>query len=274
MLHDFSYHRPGTLSEALDFLAHHGSESAVLSGGTDLFVVIRAGVVAPDHVVDLKGIPELSELTWDPDEGLSVGACVTVNDLIDAPAVAEHFPVLRAAGHELATFQLRNRATMVGNLVTASPCGDMGSPLLTLGAEVVLRSVRGERRMPVGQFITGVKRTLIERDEIVERIIISPNWADATGGYHKLKRIKGHDLGVVSVAMIRKADTLRCAISSAAPTPILLPDITLPTSTEAVQETAQKMISPIDDVRCTKEYRAFMVGIFIKRLMQELEAAA
>lgn len=274
MLHDFSYHRPGTLSEALDFLAHHGSESAVLSGGTDLFVVIRAGVVAPDHVVDLKGIPELSELTWDPDEGLSVGACVTVNDLIDAPAVAEHFPVLRAAGHELATFQLRNRATMVGNLVTASPCGDMGSPLLTLGAEVVLRSVRGERRMPVGQFITGVKRTLIERDEIVERIIISPNWADATGGYHKLKRIKGHDLGVVSVAMIRKADTLRCAISSAAPTPILLPDITLPTSTEAVQKTAQKMISPIDDVRCTKEYRAFMVGIFIKRLMQELEAAA
>ncbi len=272
MLHDFSYHRPGTLPEALDFLAHHGSESAVLSGGTDLFVVIRAGIVTPAHVIDLKGIEELSRLTWDEKEGLSVGACVTVNDLIESPVVMKHFPVLPVAGHELATFQLRNRATMVGNLVTASPCGDMGSPLLTLGGEVVLVSARGERRMPVAQFITGVKRTLIEPDEIVQRVVIPPVWADAAGGYHKLKRIKGHDLGVVSVAMIRKAETLRCAISSAAPTPILLPDISLPTSLEAVQQKAQEMISPIDDVRCTKEYRAFMVGIFIKRLMQELGA--
>ncbi len=274
MLHDFSYHRPSSMKEALDFLAQNGPKTAVFSGGTDLFVVIRAGVAKPAHVLDLKGIPELGKISWDKTEGLSVGACVTINTLTEYPAVREHFPVLRSAGEELATFQLRNRATMVGNVVTASPCGDMGSPLMVLGGEVVLASSSGERRMPLSEFITGVKRTLIRPDEVVSRIVVPPTWAGAVGGYHKLKRIKGHDLGVVAVAMVRKENTIRCAISSAAPTPVLLPDLAATSSVEDVQKKAQSMISPIDDVRCTKEYRSFMVDIFIKRLMKELEAAA
>jgi carbon-monoxide dehydrogenase medium subunit len=271
MLHDFLYHDPGSMSEALSFLKEHGEESTVFSGGTDLFVTIRAGLTMPQHVVDLKGIDELHTLSWNDTEGLSIGACVTVNELVESSVVREKYPVLHAAGSELATFQLRNRATVVGNIVTASPCGDMSSPLLVHGGVVVLSSAAGERRMPLGEFITGVKRTLIRPDEIVSRIIVPSDWAGAAGGYEKLKRIKGHDLGVVAVAMIKSASGIRVAISSAAPTPVLLPDFPVTATTAEIQKKAQEMISPIDDVRATAEYRAFMVDVYIRRLMDSLE---
>ncbi len=273
MLHEFAYHRPASLEEALDFLKEKRSEATAFAGGTDLFVNIRAGLARPAHVVDLKSIRELQELSWDDKEGLSIGACVTVNDLLEFPETSRYYPVLHAAGDELATYQLRNRATVVGNIVTASPCGDFGSPLLTLSGEVVLVSAAGERRVPLQEFITGVKKTIIKPDEIVSRIIVPVTWAGAAGGYEKLKRIKGHDLGVVSVAMIRHNDTIRCAVSSAAPTPVLLPDMPASTPVKKVQEKAQEMISPIDDVRCTREYRAFMVNVFIGRLMARLDGA-
>lgn len=100
MLHDFSYHRPETLEEALNFLAQHGPDTAVFSGGTDLFVVIRAGLVKPVHVLDLKGIAELRELKWSASEGLSIGACVTINELLEYPHVKKEFPILHTAGEE------------------------------------------------------------------------------------------------------------------------------------------------------------------------------
>ncbi|MFO8042204.1 MAG: FAD binding domain-containing protein [Alkalispirochaeta sp.] len=271
MLHDFLYHDPGSTSEALSLLKEHGEESAVLSGGTDLLVAIRAGLTKPRHVIDLKGIDELHTLSWSDTEGLSIGACVTVNDLVESPIVQEKFPVLYAAGSELATFQLRNRASVIGNIVTASPCGDMSSPLLVHGGRVVLSSAAGERQMPLGEFITGVKRTLIRPDEIVSRIIVPTDWAGARGGYEKLKRIKGHDLGVVAVAMIKSDAGIRVAISSAAPTPVLLPDFPVTATTADIQKKAQEMISPIDDVRATAEYRVHMVDVYIRRLMELLE---
>jgi carbon-monoxide dehydrogenase medium subunit len=267
MLHDFSYYRPDTLANALSFLSRNGADTTVFSGGTDLFVVIRAGLARPAHVLDLKGIPELHALEWSVTDGLSIGACVTVNELVGNMDVRREFPILRIAGEELATYQLRNRATVIGNIVTASPCGDMSGPLYTLGGEVVLASAEGERRLPLGEFITGVKRTMIRADEIVTRIVVPPTWARAAGGYQKLKRIKGHDLGVVSVAMIKTAEAIRCAISSAAPTPVLLPDFPPNTNAETIKKKAQEMISPIDDVRATAAYRSFMVDEFIDRLV-------
>lgn len=272
MLHPFSYVRPRSREEALAFLADHGPESAVLSGGTDLLVNIRAGLSKPRYVVDLKGIDELRELSFNPKTGLSIGACTTVNELVAHSAVKRRYPILAAAGHELATWQLRNRATVVGNVVTASPCGDMTSPLLCLGAIVDLASSRGERSVPLGEFIVGVKKTQIAPDEIVTAIRVPLDQIDAKGGYLKLKRIKGHDLGVVAVALTKRAGKVRAAISSAAPTPILLPDFPVRTPVAKIQQAAQSAISPIDDVRCTREYRRFMVDVYLRRLMEEVPA--
>lgn len=270
MLHEFSYVEPGSLSELLSFLGKHGTESAVLSGGTDLLINIRAGIEKPEYVVDLKKIPELQELSFDAIEGLSIGATVVVNRLIEMKEALDKYAILVIAGRELATHQLRNRATVIGNVVTASPCGDMTSPLLCLDASVELVSESGSRSLPLKEFITGVKQTQIKPEEIVRRIVVPTTHAGATGGYRKLKRIKGHDLGVIAVAMIRSGATLRAAISSAAPTPVLLPDIPDSTSVEDIQRTAQKSISPIDDVRCTAEYRSFMVSVYLRRLHEEL----
>lgn len=272
MLHEFSYAAPETMGDLLSLLSEHGERAAVFSGGTDLFVSVRAGIARPSIVIDLKKVPELSELSFDATDGLSIGACATVNDLVDHPAVGKHYGILATAGAELATYQLRNRATVVGNIVTASPCGDMSSPLLCLGANVELRSARGERTLALREFITGVKKTQIAPDEVVSRIIVPVDRIDAVGGYKKLKRIKGHDLGVVAVAMVRSGQTLRTAISSAAPTPVLLPDFPVDAPVDEIQKKAQESISPIDDVRCTKEYRRFMVDVFIGRLLQEIRS--
>ncbi len=270
MLHDFSYSRPRSLAEALTFLSDHGTETAVFSGGTDLFVSLRAGLERPKYVMDLKGIPELKALEFDETNGLSIGACVTVNELIDFPAVNKHYRVLYDAAQELATFQLRNRATVVGNVVTASPCGDTSSPLMTLGGEVTLASAAGQRTIPMGDFITGVKTTMILPEEIVLKIDVPTTWAGAPGGYKKLKRIKGHDLGLVMVAMVRHAKAIRVTIGSAAPTPVLLPDFAPAATAAEIQDAAQRAINPIDDVRCSKDYRRFMVDVYIKRLMEEV----
>lgn len=269
MLHGFSYVEPTSMDVLVEFLALKGEQSSVFSGGTDLFINIRAGVSAPDYVVDLKRVNELRELTFDKKNGLSIGACVTVNELIEHDAV-QHYLILVESGSELATYQLRNRATVIGNIVTASPCGDMTSPLLCLGAEVVLASKHGTRQLPLREFITGVKTTQIAPDEIVSRIVVPTTYLDAAGGYKKLKRIKGHDLGVVAVAMIKTKEIVRVAISSAAPTSVLLDDFPLDVPVANIQKAAQSAISPIDDVRCTKEYRSFMVDVYIRRLFEEL----
>lgn len=272
LLHEFSYVAHRSLDELLSFLAHHGDETQVFSGGTDLFVNIRAGLAAPRYVADLKSVSDLHEIAFNEREGLSIGACATVNELIANDTVRDRYAVLRTAAEQLATFQLRNRATVVGNIVTASPCGDMTSPLLCLGTDVVLVSARGERRVPLGEFITGVKTTQIATDEIVTRVIVGTGRIDAAGGYRKLKRIKGHDLGVVAVALIKSMPAVRVAISSAAPTPVLLPEFGADTPVAEIQASAQAAISPIDDVRCTAEYRRFMVDVYIRRLMEEVPA--
>ncbi|MBU8912970.1 MAG: FAD binding domain-containing protein [Spirochaetales bacterium] len=271
MLHEFSYIEPGSLSELLEFLAKYGPESAVFSGGTDLLISIRAGLEKPVYVVDLKKVPELQELNFGSKSGLSIGAAVNVNRVVEHEAVQSHYRILEIAGRELATFQLRNRATVIGNIVTASPCGDMSSPLLCLDAEVELLSASGSRSMLLKEFITGVKKTQIKPEEIVSKITVPTTFMDAAGGYEKLKRIKGHDLGVVAVTMIKTKKTMRVAVSSAAPTPVLLPDFVLDTPVAEIQKVAQAAISPIDDVRCTKEYRRFMVDIYIRRLLEEVQ---
>ena len=148
----------------------------------------------------------------------------------------------------------------------------MAGPLLGLGGEVVLASASGERSVPLGEFITGVKKTIIRPDEIVVRIVVPNRWAGAAGGYEKLKRIKGHDLGVVSVTLIKHEEGVRAAVGSAAPTPVLLTDMGADVALEAVQAKARSLINPIDDVRATAEYRAFMVNVFIKRLMTSIPA--
>jgi len=268
MLAEFSYRAPRTRDELLGLLAESDGKRKIMAGGTDLLVGIRDGALRPSLVIDIKKIEGFDRIAFDSKSGLSLGPAVTINALLESGIVCGKFPVLAAAASELASSQLRNRATVVGNIVNASPCADMAPPLLCLEASVILASASGVREVLLRDFFTGVKKTVLRPNELMERIIIPASMAGCRGGFLKLKRIKGHDLGIVSVAMIRQGKILRLAIGSAAPTPVLVPDLPASASAEKVCREALKAIQPIDDVRCTREYREFMVGVFIKRLLE------
>lgn len=271
MLHPFNYTAPQTRTEFLGLLAEYGSRAKVLAGGTDLLVNIRGGLFKPELVLDAKRVEGYSGIAWNPAEGLSFHPATTINDVLREKRVREDYPLLAACAHDLASYQIRNRATVIGNVVNASPCSDMAPALLCLGARAVIASSTGERTVPFSEFFVGVKKTVLKSDEILERIIVPAESALSRGEYRKLKRINGHDLGIVGVAVARVGKRLRIAVSSAAPTPVLVDSLSVSATADEAVAATLAAVSPISDVRCTKEYRLFMIETFVRRLMEELK---
>ena len=271
MLHRFEYLAPRQRAELLGVLAERGRDALLMAGGTDVLVNIRGGWARPGFVLDVKRVEGYGALTWSAAEGLVIRPATTINDLLRDPKVHERYPLLASCAHDLASYQIRNRATVIGNVVNASPCADMAPALLCLDARAVIASREGEREVPMREFFTGVKRTVLAPDELLERILVPAASAGARGGYHKLKRISGHDLGIVGVAVMKQDGRLRLGISSAAPTPVLVDGLAESDSADTVVAAARKAISPISDLRCTKEYREHMVEVFVRRLLGEVK---
>jgi carbon-monoxide dehydrogenase medium subunit len=269
MLQEFRYAAPASRAELLSLVAEYGARAKVLAGGTDLLVNIRSGALKPELVIDLKRCAEGGDLRWDPTEGLVLGPRATINDVLRDARVRRDYPLLAVCAHDLASYQIRNRATVIGNVVNASPCSDMAPALLCLGARADLASVRGTRSVPFAEFFTGVKKTVLAVDEIVERIVVPYSTAGTRGEYRKLKRITGHDLGIVGVAVARKDCDLKVGISSAAPVPVLVKGLSDKNTVDEVVAAVLAAVSPISDIRCTKEYRLFMVETFVRRLWAE-----
>lgn len=266
----FDYRAPVLRGELLSLLADHGAGVRVLAGGTDLLGDLRSGFVQPSLVVNLKNVDGYSDISWSADDGLIIRPAVTINDVLQNAQVRGSFPLLVACAEDLASHQIRNRATVVGNVVNASPCADMAPALLCLGARAVISSETAQRTVPFTEFFTGVKRTVLQSDEILEEIIVPPEAAGARGSYRKLKRIKGHDLGIVGVAASSKDGALRLGVSSCAPTPLLVEGLSARDPADAVVAAVHQAISPISDVRCSREYREHMVEVFVRRALQEV----
>lgn len=273
MLHQFTYLAPKTRAELHSVLADNGAAASLLAGGTDLLVNMRAGLARPKIVVDAKKVEGFSGLQWSERDGLVIHAGVTINALLGDARTQNDYPLLIACGRDLASHQIRNRATVVGNVVNASPCADMAPALLCLRARAVISSKRGEREIPFSAFFKGVKRTAVAPDEMVERIVVPAASAGARAGYHKLKRIRGHDLGIVGVALcIDRSGEMRLTIGSCAPTPILVDGLDGKLPADAVVAKVLSAISPISDVRATKEYRLHMVESYVRRLLDEVRS--
>jgi CO/xanthine dehydrogenase FAD-binding subunit len=270
MLHEFKYVAPRSRSELLDLKAQYGGRAKLLAGGTDLLVNIRAGIFKPEFVLDAKKVEGFGGVILDKDSNLVFGPATTINDVLKDRRVRDEYPLLAACGHDLASYQIRNRATVIGNVVNASPCSDMAPALLCLNANAVITSSSGERVVSFKNFFTGVKRTVLEDNEILERIEIPSSSSGTKGEYRKLKRINGHDLGIVGVAVAIKGDTMHIGVSSAAPTPILVGPLAADIDIEKAVEAVSEAISPISDVRCTKEYREYMAGVYVRRLIKEV----
>jgi len=270
MLPSFEYAAPRSRVQLLDLLAERGHEARLLAGGTDLLVGMRSGAVAPALVVDLKRVAGYGGLAWSEAEGLVIGPNATIGDLLREKRVREEYPLLAACARDFATGQVRNRATVIGNAVNASPAADMAPALLCLEARAVLASRSSERELPLREFFAGPKRSAARADEVVERIVVPAESARARGDYRKLKRIGGHDLALVGVAVMKKDGVLRLGLASLGPTPLVVDGLRESDPPDAVVAAAERSMSPIDDLRCSREYRAFMAGVLVRRLLEEV----
>lgn len=268
MLHGFMYVAPSSKKELLELISEKSGSYKILAGGTDLLVDIRAGKISPSCVIDIKKIEDFKEINFSLEEGLIIGASVTLTEITENGFVNSDFEVLANAAASIASRQIRNKATVAGNICTASPAGDMAPALLALDARVNVISVRGRRTELLSSFYKGVRKTDLADDEIVESISVPNKYSDWKGKVLKLKRIKGHDLALVSAAMISDSDVIRLAAGSCAPVPVFLGEYKISSDVEHIVDSALKLTSPIDDLRAGAEYRKFMLGQYIKRLVE------
>ncbi|KHQ51510.1 FAD binding domain-containing protein [Mameliella alba] len=277
----FAYHEPKTLEEASRLLVDLGENAHVLAGGTDLFVEIRERLRDVSDVVNIKNIPGMNDITWDPNVGLTFGALVTARQLETLPGVQRTFPNFAEALRLLASIQVRNRATVVGNLCRASPSADTIPPLIADGAVIHIYTPKGMRRMPLAEFFTGPGRTRLERGDIATGIVIPAPAPDSGRIYLKHGRRKAMELATVGVAVSldRDGDTCtdaRIALGAVGPTVLrasaaeaLLKGRKI-TDELIAQVGAQAMAecTPISNVRASADYRRSMVGVLTRRAVK------
>ncbi len=287
-LPEFDYIKPLSLSEASRFLAEHPGEARPFLGGTDVFVRMRDGFWREKYLVDVKGLDGTDDLTFEPQSGLSIGAAVNMNRVIASPEVRQHYPLLAEACRTVASYQLRTRATIVGNLCNASPAGDTIGACLVLGGELRVHGVDGFRWEPLSTFFLGPGKTRLKPGDVVTAFHFPPPPQGCVGTYIKLGRNQMSDLAIVGVTVLGypQADLpsgyrFRLALAAVAPTP-LVPlaaedylanhPITAETLGEAAR-LAQEACSPIDDVRASARYRRAMVrNLTLKALTSVWEA--
>lgn len=272
----FDYFKPSTLAEAFDLYEKYGALTKLLMGGTDLAVMIDDGLVAPDYVIDLKGVQEFKKLEL-ADSYLEMGANVTFSDLIESSTVRDHFPVLWEASRTVASNGVRNRATLVGNICSAVPSADSAPALLVLKALVVVQNRSGVKEVPIADFFVGPRKTILSGGDIVTKIELPLTSGKCGSNYIKMGRYDGEDLAQVGVAtFVNDEGAVRIAFGAVAPKPVrayeaeeFLKDKVL---TEGVLEQAVplavKSISPISDVRASKEYRLYISGVLLKRSLR------
>jgi CO/xanthine dehydrogenase FAD-binding subunit len=273
-LPEFDYIRPATLVEASQFMVQHTDEARPFLGGTDVFVRMRDGFLKPKYLVDVKGLEGMQDLYFDPGTGLTIGAAVTMNQLIASPDVQSTYPLLAEACQSVASYQLRNRATVAGNICNASPAGDTIGACLVFEAELLVFGSHGPRREALKTFFLGPGKTTLMPGDIVTAIHLPPPAQGARGKYLKLGRNKLSDLAIIGVTVLGWPENglssgwrMRVALSSVAPTPLLLKDVedflayqTLtPETVEKAARMAADSCSPIDDVRSSARYRKQMV---------------
>ena len=275
MIDNFDYEKPKTIKQAVSALAKNNS-ARVLAGGTDLIVLMRAGVEHPEILVDIKNIPALREIKITKN-CVSIGAAVSLNELSTNKKIAREFNALVNAANSIGTFQLRNRATLAGNICNASPAADAAPSLLIFNAEVCVAGKSGVRQIPISDFFVGVKKTALLPGEFVTNIILPFQEKNAASAFAKQQRLNGHDLAIANAAalFLPKKGILKIALGSVFKTPISLPEISaskkdVKAAIRKAIAAAKKIIAPIDDVRSSAEYRKIIVEALIKKVVTEV----
>lgn len=286
-LPEFEYYRPETLVEASEFLARCPVEARPFLGGTDVFVRMRDGLLTPQFLVDVKKLDGMNDLCFDPQAGLTIGAAVNMNRVIASADVQEHYPVLAEACQSVASYQLRTRATIVGNICNASPAGDTIGAGLVLDGILHIHGANGLHQEALNTFFLGPGKTRLSPGDIVTAIHLPLPAKGCQGAYLKLGRNKLSDLSIVGVTVLGYPDArlpsgyrFRLALASVAPIPLLVAEVESSLARESITpealheaaRLAAEACAPIDDVRGSARYRKEMVkNLSIKALVSVWE---
>jgi CO/xanthine dehydrogenase FAD-binding subunit len=221
----FAYARPGSVPEAVALLAEHGPEARVLAGGTDLVIRLRDGTMRPSLVVDVKRIPELRPRIEIADGSVSISAGTVMTDVAEDERIRRHFPALVEAAEVVGSVQIRNRATLAGNVCNASPAADTAPPLLVYGAVLVVAGPGGTRRLPLDELFVRSGQTTLAPAELVTAIELPVPGGPMGATHVRRTRRRGHDLASVTLCCaVDHVGLTRIAFGSVGPRPELAVD--------------------------------------------------
>jgi aerobic carbon-monoxide dehydrogenase medium subunit len=277
---------PRTVDDALRVLGERGPETKLLAGGTDLLPQLKNGLLKPACVVDLSGVERIRALKVDA-AGLRVGAAVSARTLERDATTQKTYTSLAESGALVGSVQVRNLATLGGNLCNAAPSADMAPPLLALDAEAVIVGPTGERRVPFADFFAGVRRTVLAPDEILVEIVVPSPGARSGGHYLRHTPRRELDIAVVGVAsQVTLSDGVcskaRVALAAVAPVPLRARAAEQalegkPVTPEAIERAAELAVGatkPISDQRGSADYRRHLVRVLTRRTLRTALARA
>ncbi len=282
-MQDFDYWEPGSLSEAVALLAASKGQAFPLAGGTDLLLKLQKGHAKGTGVINLKHLPELAELSMGK-TSLSIGALTTISSLLANKDVSNYFPALASGARALGTPQIRNLATVGGNLCNASPAADLAVALLAYEGRLKISGPEGSRTLAAEDFFTGPGQTALNRGEILTEVEIDIPPVHSWGVFKKHGLRKSHEIALVNAVVLitleQGSDRIaaaRIALGAVASTPLRIRSaekglVGTRGGIEAWAEAAEQVmaaVSPIDDVRSTGDYRRHMAGVLTRRALHE-----
>src|SRR5712691_3549709 len=283
----FDLATPGSLDECLKLLAAREGETKLLAGGTDLLPQMKNGLTKPARVIDLSGVAELRVLAADDGRGFRVGAAVTARQLERDARVKATYPALAESGALVGSIQVRNLATVGGNLCNAAPSADMAPPLIALEAEAVIAGPKGRRRVPLASFFEGVRKTVLGPDELLIELVVPAPGPRSGGHYLRHTPRRELDIAVVGVAsQITLSNGVcgkaRISLASVAPTPVRATAAERvlegqPLTEERIEEAAKLAVEaarPISDQRGSAEFRKHLVRVLTQRTLTTALARA
>lgn len=279
----FDYIAAKSIEQAVTLLSQHGENARLLSGGTDLIGQMRSGLRHLALLVDIKPVPEVNVLSYDPLQGLIIGAAVPCVRLCSDPAVLAHYPGLVDAVSLIGGVQIQSRASLGGNLCNASPAADCIPALIVHEAECVIAGPGGHRKVAVENFCTAPGLTILQEGELLVSLHLPPPQAHSGASYLRFTPRSEMDIAVVGAgaALTLREDgctveTARIALGAVAPTPLLVAEageilagrMASPAAFEQAALLAQKAAQPISDLRGTSSFRQHLCGVLVRRALE------
>lgn len=277
----FDYIRPATVEEACRLASQQDEKVKILAGGTDLLIRMRNNTLLPGKLVSLRDIRGLSSIGFDAEKGLSIDSMVLLSAIENSPDITGNYPAIAEAAATIGSVQIRNRATLGGNICNAAPSADMLPILIAYGAMAIITNGHAERSVALEDFFTGPGQTLLERGELLKGVSIPPPPSSSFGKYLKAYR-SALDLAVVGVGIVAAFDAgqevcrkLRLVLGAVAPTPVRAREAENLAAGQELDDQLIEKIShmaadearPITDIRATASYRKTLVSVNTRRVL-------